>query len=170
MLQICCKQAEGWPTNPPVQHVRQRPNLWGVAIAYFKGQKLNVHLNVMAWDLFVVAFRVNLPQPCAAWQPIHAIPFEHPGDCRVRYPDAVIARQIPDDPHGTEVIFAAQVKNLLFNLYWRPVRVPLRDRWSIDQAIFAMLPVGITPSIKTASSNPEVPAGFGDMPCLFSMP
>lgn len=34
MLQICCKQAEGWPTNPPVQHVRQRPNLWGVAIAY----------------------------------------------------------------------------------------------------------------------------------------
>ena len=78
----------------------------------FEGQKLNIHLNVMSWHLLLIAFGVQLAHSCASGQPVKAVTFKDTIDAGVGDFDAVVARQIPDDPYWPEVILAPQIKHL----------------------------------------------------------
>ena len=40
----------------------------------YECQELNVHLNVMARNLFLIPLGMNLAGPCSAWQPVHVVP------------------------------------------------------------------------------------------------
>ena len=92
-----------------------------------EGQKLNIHLNVMPWHLLLIAFGVQLAHSCASGQPIKAVTFKDTIDAGVGDFDAVVARQIPDDPNWPKMILAAQIENLLDDLSWRLVGRVLRD-------------------------------------------
>lgn len=140
-----------------------------LAILPFKRQELNVHLNMVAGNLFVVALGMNLPQARTAWQSIDAVSLEHSGDGSVEYYDVVIARQIPDDAHWSEVIRLTQMKNFLLHFDGRAIGMSLGYRRSIYQAFFAVLLIGISPSVETASANTEVAARLIDMTSFFSM-
>lgn len=45
-----------------------------------ESQELNVHLNVVTRDLFVVAFGMDFAQPGSTRKPINAVAFEYPGN------------------------------------------------------------------------------------------
>ena len=76
------------------------------------GQKLYIDLNVMPWHLLLIAFGVQLAHSCASGQPVKAVTFKDTIDAGVGDFDAVVARQIPDDPYWPEVILAPQIKHL----------------------------------------------------------
>ena len=81
------------------------------AVFSFERQELNVHLDVVAGNLLVVAFGVNLAHSGPAREPVQTVVFEDPIDASIRDGDAVTALQIPDDPDRPEVVRAAQVKD-----------------------------------------------------------
>ena len=82
----------------------------------FEGQKLNVHLNVMTWHLLLIAFGVQLAHSCASGQTVKAVTPKDTIDAGVGDIDAVVARQVPDDPYWPEVIFAPQIKHFVNDL------------------------------------------------------
>ena len=61
----------------------------------------------------------------------------------------MVARQVPDDPDRPEVIFAAQVKDLVDDLEWRLVGRVFRDGLGVDQPGFAALVVSGFPAVET---------------------
>ena len=134
-----------------------------------KRQKLHVHLDVMAGNLLVVALCVDLPHTGAARQAIDTVSPQDTRYSRVRDFDAVIARQVPDDPHWTEVVFASEMKNLFLDLDRRAVGMPLRDRRLVGQSILAACSIGVTPTVKAAATNAEISAGLGDVARLLSV-
>ena len=81
----------------------------------------------------------------------------------------MVARQVPDDPDRPEVIFAAQVKDLVDDLEWRLIGRVLRDGLGVDQPGFAALRVGCPPAIEARSPHAEVSAGPGHITDLLSM-
>ena len=92
-----------------------------------EGQKLNVHLNVMSWHLLLIALGVQLAHSCASGRPVKAVALEDTVDAGVGDFDAVIARQIPNNPDWPEVILATQIQNLLNDLGRRLIGGVLRD-------------------------------------------
>ena len=54
-----------------------------LTVIALKHQELNVHLDMMAWNPFVVAFRMNFSQASAARQTVDAMAFEHPRYCSI---------------------------------------------------------------------------------------
>ena len=72
-----------------------------------EGEELAVHLDVMARQLLVVALGVDFAQARSAWAPANAIAAQNACYVSVRDFDVVIARQVPDDPDRSEVIFAS---------------------------------------------------------------
>ena len=66
-------------------------------------------LDMMAWDLFLVPLRVNLPHPGATWKPVQPMAAENAGNRCIRHLDVVIALQVPNDPHWAEVVFATKI-------------------------------------------------------------
>ena len=85
----------------------------------YECQKLNVHLNVMPWHLLLIAFGVQLAHSCASGQTVKAVTLKDTVDAGVGDFDAVVARQIPDDPYWPEVIFAPQIKHFVNDLSGR---------------------------------------------------
>ena len=61
----------------------------------------------MSWHLLLIMFGVQLTHPRASGQPVETIALEDMENPCIQDFDAVIARQIPDDPDGPEVILAA---------------------------------------------------------------
>lgn len=64
----------------------------------FKGQELDVYLDVMSWNLFLITFGVKFPHARASGQSIEAIAPENSVDPSIRDLDVVITRQVSDDP------------------------------------------------------------------------
>ena len=81
-----------------------------------EGQKLNIDLNVMPWHLLLLAFGVQLAHSCASGQTVKAVMLKDTVDTGVGNFDAVVARQIPNNPYWPEVILAPEIENLLDNL------------------------------------------------------
>jgi len=81
-----------------------------------EGQKLNIELNVMPWHLLLLAFGVQLAHLCASGQTVKAVMLKDTVDAGVGNFDAVVARQIPNNPYWPEVILAPEIENLLDNL------------------------------------------------------
>lgn len=57
-----------------------------------EGKKLDVHLDVMAWDLLVVTLGANFAHAGSAWQPANAVAAQDARASCVRDFDFVIAR------------------------------------------------------------------------------
>lgn len=93
----------------------------------YECQKLNVHLNVMPWHLLLIALGVQFAHSCASGQTVKAVTLKDTVDAGVGDFDAVIARQIPDNPYGPEVILAPQIKHFLYDLRWRLIGWVLRN-------------------------------------------
>tara|TARA_R110001592_G_scaffold197769_3_gene445788 strand:- start:5541 stop:6158 length:618 start_codon:yes stop_codon:yes gene_type:complete len=129
----------------------------------YESQELNVHLNMMPRDLFVVAFCVDLAHTRTAGKPVDAMTFQHSRDRRIGYFDAVITLKIPNNPHGPEMVFAPEMEDFLLDLNWRSVCMPFRDWWAVYETIFAILHVGLAPAVKTGPANPKVTACLGHM-------
>lgn len=139
------------------------------ALFSLKGQKLKVHLNVMPWHLLLIAFGVQLAHSCASEQPIKTIAFEDAVDPSIRNFDAMVARQIPNYPDRSQVIFAAQIQNFLDDLSWRLIGGIFRNRFGILQPSFAMLLICFAPSVETGPTDPKIPAGFAGVTDLLSV-
>ena len=80
------------------------------------GQKLYIDLNVMPWHLLLIAFGVQLAHLCASGQTVKAVMLKDTVDAGVGNFDAVVARQILNNPYWPEVILAPEIENLLDNL------------------------------------------------------
>ena len=65
----------------------------------FEVQELDVYLDVMPWNLFLIPFGVQFTHTCASGQSIETVAFEDAVNPCIRDFDAVIARQVPDDPN-----------------------------------------------------------------------
>jgi hypothetical protein len=57
----------------------------------------------------------------------------------------------------------------LFNLNRRSVGMPFRDWWAVYETIFAILLVGLAPTIKAGSANPKITARIDYMPGLLGI-
>jgi hypothetical protein len=124
----------------------------------------------MARNLFVVTLGMDLSQAGATRQAIDPMPLKNARDSRVRDLDVVVSCQVPNDPHRAEMVLASQMKNLLLNLNWCAIGMPLWDWWLVDQRFFTAFPIGRPPSVEAAATNPEIPTGFGGITNLFSVP
>lgn len=78
-------------------------------------QELDVHLDMVAWHLFVVALGMDLPRTRPPRKAVQAMPLQSAIDARVRDFDGVIALLIPDDPDRSEMVLESEVKDLLFD-------------------------------------------------------
>jgi hypothetical protein len=81
-----------------------------------EGEELDVHLDVMARNLLVVTLGVDFTHAGSARQSADTVAAQNARNASVGDFDVVIAREIPDDPDGPEVIFATQVEDLLNDL------------------------------------------------------
>ena len=126
-----------------------------------KGEELDVHLDVMTWHLFVVALGMDFADARSARQSADAVAPEDTRHTCVGDLNVVVARQIPDDPDRPEVVFAAQVKDLVDDLGRGLVGRVLGDRFGIDQPNFAVLVVSGFPAVETSPAHAEVSAGSG---------
>ena len=71
---------------------------------------------------------MDLAQPCISWEPAQAIAREDTGYAGSGDLDVVVARQVPNDAHGSQVEVLAPVKNPLDDHRQCLVRGVLRDR------------------------------------------
>ena len=69
--------------------------------------------------LLLIALGVQLAHSCASGQTVKAVTLKDTVDAGVGDFDAVVARQIPDDPYWPEVIFAPQIKHFVNDLSGR---------------------------------------------------
>ena len=80
-----------------------------LAVFSLKDQKLHVDLDLVPGDLLLIALGMDLTNPRAARKPVQAIAPENAIDAGIRDLDVVIARQIPDDPDGSQVVSPPQM-------------------------------------------------------------
>ncbi len=74
-----------------------------------KVQELDVHLDVAAGDLLVVALGVHLAHARAHWQPIETVAAQDTVDAGIRDPDAMVVLGTRRCAWGRGVVAAAQV-------------------------------------------------------------
>ena len=134
-----------------------------------EGQELNIHLDVMAGYLLLITFGVNLAHASAAREAVQPMAAQDARNRGVRQFDVVIALQVPDDPHRAEVILAPKIKYLVLALRRRPIGMPLGNGRRVDQASFATLRIGLTPTVEAGSTYPEIAASPRDVTDLLRM-
>jgi hypothetical protein len=93
----------------------------------FEGQKFNVHLDVIPWHLFLIPLSVQFAHACASGQSVEAVALEDAVGTGVGDFNAVITRQIPNDPDRPKAILAPQMKHFLDDLRWRLIGRVLQD-------------------------------------------
>ncbi len=134
-----------------------------------EGQKLDAHLDVMPRYLLVVAIGVDAVHARCAQRSANAVSAQNACHASVGDFDAVIARQIPNDPDRPEMILTSQVENLVDHLRRRLVDRVLHNGFEVDQYCFAALLVCGFPAIETCSAHAEVSASSGYVASLVSM-
>jgi len=86
-----------------------------------ENQKFEIDLDLVARHLSLVTGGVDLAEPCSPREQVQAIALEDMGYAGARDLDVVVARQVPDDTHGSQVVGLAQVENFLAVLRRRSV-------------------------------------------------
>ena len=82
---------------------------------------------------------MDLAQPCISWEPAQAIAREDTGYAGSGDLDVVVARQVPNDAHGSQVEVLAPVKNLLDDFQQCLVPGGLGDWLPANQGGFRIL-------------------------------
>ena len=126
----------------PIVDGRELKPAYLLATLTSEGQKPNVHLNMVARDLFGIAFGVDLSEPRPPWQPVETMTSEDPVDAGVRDLDAVIALQVPDDPDGPQMVLTPAVQDLFLDVGRCSIGMPFRYRLGIDETRFSPLSIG----------------------------
>src|SRR5262245_17460690 len=80
-----------------------------LAVVSLKDQKLHGYRDLVAGNLLLIALGMDLTNPRAARKPVQAVAFFFQADDGIRDLDVVIARQIPDDPNGSQVVSPPQM-------------------------------------------------------------
>ena len=114
----------------------------------YEGEKLDVHLDVVARHLLVVTLGVDFTHAGSARQLTNAVTAQNACHTSVRDCNAVITREIPDDPNRAEVIFALQVKDLLHDLGRCLIGSVLWNGLLVNQPGFAALIICAFPAIE----------------------
>ena len=117
----------------------------------------------MAWHLLLVSVSQDSSFPGVARQAVEAVALEHGVNAAGRYFDVVVALHIPDYSHGAEVIVAAEVKNLLFDVGRHPQLRVLRARLAVNESRLASLRVGAFPLVEELSRDAKIAAGLRDV-------
>ena len=81
----------------------------------------------------------------------------------------MIALQIPNNPYGAEMVFAAKIEDFLFALRRRAVCMPFGDGRCIVQTSFAALCISFALAVETGATDPKISTSLGDMADLFSV-
>ena len=102
-------------------------------------------------------------------QAVQAIALEDAGYACGRSLDVMVAGQVPNDAHRTQVVGLAEVEYLLDDPGRGPVLGVLRVRLPPNEAILTMLLKGSLPAVETGPPDAEVSAGSADMPGLLGM-
>lgn len=87
-----------------------------LAIIPLEGQELNINLYLMARQLFVVTFGMQLTHPRTSWKGDLGHCAAEFGKYQHQNFEAVIAYQIPNNPDRTHVIFATKIEYFLDDL------------------------------------------------------
>ena len=134
-----------------------------------EGQELNIDLDLVAGDLFLIPDGVNFAQPRSAWQLAYPIAFEDTINTCAIYLDVMVAGEIPDDANRPEMVSLAQMHNLLDNFWRCSVDRVLGNRLLVDQSSFTGVFIQSFPTVKANPCNAEVSAGFNSTAKLFCM-
>ena len=134
-----------------------------------ESQELDVHLDVMSRNLLLIAFCVDLAHARSAREAVQPMTAQNARNRGVRHSDVVIALQVPDDPHWAEVVFATKIEHLFLALRRRSVGVPLGNRRRVDQASFAALSIGLTPTVEAGTADSKIAASPGDVTDLLGV-
>jgi len=111
-------------------------------------QELNIHLNVVAWHLFVVAFCMSLSTSHLAGQATDTVPFENTVNGGIRNSHLMVTCHVPHDPYGSEMIFPPQMQYLLDNLIWGLIRMRIGNRLVIPKSFFTVLQIHVMPTVE----------------------
>src|SRR6056297_2989945 len=123
----------------------------------------------MPGNLLLIALGVDLAHASAAREAVQPMAAQDARNRGVRHFDVVIALQVPDDPHRAEMILAPKIKHLVLALRRRPIGMPLGNGRRVDQASFAALRIGLTPTVEAGSTYPEIAASPRNVTALLSM-
>ena len=114
----------------------------------FEYQELNIHLDVVAWHLFVVAFRMDLSTPQLAGQSTDTVPFEDSVNGGIRDAHLMVARHVPHDPYWSEMIFPPQMQYLLDNLIRGLIRMRFGYRLLAPEPFLTVFQIHVTPTVE----------------------
>jgi hypothetical protein len=81
-----------------------------------QSQEFNIHLNVVTRYLLVISPGMDFADARAAWEPVQTMAPEDAIDGCIRHSNRMIARHVPHDPLGPEVVLPSQMENLLLDL------------------------------------------------------
>jgi hypothetical protein len=119
-------------------------------------QELDVQLDMMARHLLAVSLRVHLSQSRPARQAVQSMALEGAiGTCIGDF-DGRIALQLPDNPDRSEMILAPEVKDLLFDFSGHFIWMIMWHKTGDEQASLTLVCLGLAPSIKARSPNPDI--------------
>jgi len=130
----------------------------GLTIFTLECQELDIHLDVVPRPLFLVPLGVHFAHPRASGEPVEAIALQNAIDPGIRDFHVMVARQIPDNPDWSEVVFSAKIKDLLDDLRRCLICRVLRDRLGIGEPCFAVFSISFAPAIETGLADPEISA------------
>jgi hypothetical protein len=66
-------------------------------------------VDLVAGNFLLITLGVNFANPSTSRKPVQAVSLENAIDAGIRDLDVVIARQIPDDPDGPQVVSPPQM-------------------------------------------------------------
>ena len=89
----------------------------------FEDQELDVDLDMMARNLFLIPLCVNGPRSGFAGKTAQAVAPQNAIDTGVRDSDVVITPHVPNDANGTEMVLLSEVEDLLDDLGRGLIRV-----------------------------------------------
>lgn len=123
----------------------------------------------MAWHLLLVSLSQNGSFPGIARQAVEAVALEHGVNAAGRYFNVVIAFHIPNYSHGAEMVDAAEVKNLLFDVSGHSQLWVLWARFAVNESRLAIALIGSLPLVKDFSGDAEIATGLRDVAKLFGV-
>lgn len=115
----------------------------------------------------MIAFCVNSTHARPTRKPVHPVAAQDARYRCVRHPNVVVALQIPNNPHRPEVVFAAKTKLVLPKRGRCPVGMTFGDGRCVYKPCLTALSIGVTPTAKARSTDPEMAARPGNVADLF---
>jgi hypothetical protein len=126
-------------------------------------EKFHISLDLMTWNLFLVALGQYGPCFGIPRETIHPIPFENLINPSRGYLDPVVALQKPGNSQLSQMICLSKIENLFFDFWWDTQGRIFRTRLTIDQSFFSIGSTSFSPLMKSLPGYSEVTASLRDI-------